>query len=65
VDKRPTTKKPKQRIEPMAKFAATLTTIGLAVTGYLATYDWAPQYAIAIGLIWLTAIIFSLKGSNK
>ncbi len=49
----------------MAKLTATLLTIGLAVTGYLATYDWAPQYAIAIGLIWLTAIIFSLKGSNK
>lgn len=49
----------------MAKFIATMTTIALAITGYLATYDWAPNYAITIGLIWLTAMLFSLKGSNK
>ena len=49
----------------MAKFAATLITIGLAVTGYLATYEWSPQYAITIGLLWLTAMALSIKGSNK
>jgi hypothetical protein len=49
----------------MLKAATTLTTIGLAVTGLLATYEWAPQYAIVVGLLWLTGALISLKDVFK
>jgi hypothetical protein len=45
----------------MLKFATTLITLGLAATGLLATYEWAPGYSIAIGLTWITLAIISFK----
>jgi hypothetical protein len=50
-----------QRIEPMLKAITTLMTLGLSITGLLATYEWAPNYAITIGLAWITLAILSFK----
>ena len=49
----------------MLKAITTLITIGLAITGLLATYEWAPNYAITLGVAWLTFAIISLKDAIK
>lgn len=49
----------------MIKFAATILTLGLAASGLLYAYEIMPGYSTAVGLLWLTLLIASIKGNDR
>lgn len=49
----------------MIKATATILTLGLAASGLLYAYEIMPGYSTAVGLLWLTLLIASIKGTKR